>query len=166
MFDIAVSVADPVHPFGRRIRLGRVLGGLGADSIEFVKIEGIVLLGVGIVGLGCDGFGCDRFGLGAAALLFLNRFFEPGPAHFPGDQAFAVGVVLVFVKQLDVFVRVRVALAQEFLVVKFVPFLVFGRLVPCGLEGRGEPVHETAETVGRLALPLLLLFRAERPGWR
>src|SRR5213595_2099370 len=138
MLDVTVLVANPINAFGGGI--GRRLTGLVAGAIDFVKVALLLFLGVARQGGRPAGLGIifslvmGRRGACPAWLLFLDRFFEPGPAHFPGDEPFAVGMVLVLVEQLHVFVGARVALAQEFLVIKLVPLFVLGRLVPGGFE--------------------------------
>src|SRR2546426_898311 len=59
---------------------------------------------------------------GFAGIFFLRfeRFFQPGPAHFFGDDALTLGVLAIFVEQFGIFIRARVAFTHEFFVIELV----------------------------------------------
>src|ERR1035441_4236982 len=111
---IAVLGANPVNALAVRL-------GLGFGLIQCLCARGVDFLN---------------------ALAFFRGFLLlqlPLPAHLFGDSRLGFVGVAVFIQQLHVFVRARVALLQELLVVVLVP-LLFGVLLPTlmALDALGE----------------------------
>src|SRR5207237_3253051 len=66
-------------------------------------------------------------------LFLLQRFLNPCPSHFTGDDPFAVGMVFIFFQQSPVSFRSRIAFAEKLFIANFVPLL--GLAVPGNGDG-------------------------------
>src|SRR6266850_2814317 len=104
MMVIAFLVADPIDTFGGGVRfkgLGHIIDVIGkfpaaafGRVFGFAGVIGIVeVIGIG-GGVGFFAGGFEFF----VFFLFLEGFFEPGPAHFFGDDFVALGMVHVFIE--------------------------------------------------------------------
>ena len=139
--DVALLVANPVNALARRIRFRlRLVQRLLARAVHLLD-----------------------------ALAFLFRLFLRQlaiPAHLLGDLLLRLIRVAVFLLQLHVFVRARVGLLQELLVIVLVPFLLRVFLAALLLlDGLGEFAHKARQAVGGI-LRALLFLRFRQPPLR
>ena len=136
MAEVAVCGANPVNAFAVRIRLGlRFVQRLPHRRIHFLDVP----------------------------LFFLGLFLRQlaFPAHFFGDLFLRFVRVAVLVQQLHVFVRARVALLQELLIIVLVPFCLGVFLSALMLlDGLGELLHEIIHAGGGLVRALRFFRRA------
>src|SRR5947208_11610682 len=130
---MAIRLAHPIHAFSGRIGLKRR---------RIVRIvERVVWLAV-LFGL------VPRSVWHVPCILGVEGFFQPGPAHFFGDDSVAVGMVHVFIEQFGILVGASIAFPHEFFIIELVPFLIFGWFVFLGSEGFAEFLDETGEPRG------------------